>query len=573
MRVLFSPVPGFSLPATQTKNVVPGGTAEGDASADFEGLLRSFMAGVQTDHGGQDILPGLFPGISVSDGESAKALVSSLFADEGVFFPASLRGMFCDALLRIRNTPETDSGEQIAFQSEPESGLSRKFPSVWSNPWQWIFPFSFQDIVSKAPLTKEGGVAAEELSAEDEEGRRPGTEEVTSGDPVFAYLASLEPGTPIVLDISFSFEEQSVFLDGSRMAFSGGLRIPSGQGGDAVVDTNGETGNGPEEPQPSAGSSPERTGPGSEQIRGMSFYRSFSASRMLRILPDRKSPDAGTDGIPEDPDVGRTTSAGETSGRFAPLREQGVVLSGAAFATEGISKDTPSGQTRISDTVNPADLREAVFETFGLNARSKGGNDASLAGERRGQGQKGDFSERSDVLQRLASHIDSAIRNEQNGGNLSFRSVMRDVLSAGVPLMAQDSGVFGEGVTDVVRFLNVEGQSRASIVVEPPALGRVDIELSQTASGIEASLKVNSEQLRQYIQDQTALIRNMLQQQGVALAEFSVDVRDMTQRDGSGQRDGQKRRERITGVDDPDAAEDGPAFRIDLEQGLLFWVA
>ena len=56
MRVLFSPVPGFSLPATQTKNVVPGGTAEGDASADFEGLLRSFMAGVQTDHGGQDIL-------------------------------------------------------------------------------------------------------------------------------------------------------------------------------------------------------------------------------------------------------------------------------------------------------------------------------------------------------------------------------------------------------------------------------------------------------------------------------------------------------------------------------------
>ncbi len=101
----------------------------------------------------------------------------------------------------------------------------------------------------------------------------------------------------------------------------------------------------------------------------------------------------------------------------------------------------------------------------------------------------------------------------------------------------------------------------------------MDIELSQTASGIEASLKVNSEQLRQYIQDQTALIRNMLQQQGVALAEFSVDVRDMTQRDGSGQRDGQKRRERITGVDDPDAAEDGPAFRIDLEQGLLFWVA
>jgi hypothetical protein len=153
MPVLFSPVPGFSLPATQTKNAIPGGAAEGDASADFEGLLRSFMAGVQTDQGGQDILSGFFPGISVSDEESAKALVSSLFADGGVFFPASLRGAFCDALPRIGNTPETDSGEQTALSSESEDDLSREFSSVWSNPWQWIFPFSFQDIVSKTPLT------------------------------------------------------------------------------------------------------------------------------------------------------------------------------------------------------------------------------------------------------------------------------------------------------------------------------------------------------------------------------------------------------------------------------------
>ena len=139
-------------------------------------------------------------------------------------------------------------------------------------------------------------------------------------------------------------------------------------------------------------------------------------------------------------------------------------------------------------------------------------------------------------------------------------------------MTTQEPAAFGQGVSNVVRFLTVQGESKASIVIEPPALGRVDIELSQTAGGIEASLKVNTEQLRQYIQDQSALLRNILQQQGVALTEFSVDVRDMTQRDGS-KEEGQRRQTRIRGVDDLEAAEDVADFRIDLEQGLLYWVA
>ena len=68
------------------------------------------------------------------------------------------------------------------------------------------------------------------------------------------------------------------------------------------------------------------------------------------------------------------------------------------------------------------------------------------------------------------------------------------------------------------------------------------------------------------------MLRNILQQQGVVLTEFSVDVRDMTQRDGS-KDEGQRRQTRVRGADDPEAAEEVADFRIDLEQGLLYWVA
>ena len=128
-----------------------------------------------------------------------------------------------------------------------------------------------------------------------------------------------------------------------------------------------------------------------------------------------------------------------------------------------------------------------------------------------------------------------------------------------------------DGITNVVRFIRADGVQKARVIVDPPALGRISVELTSGTSGVEASIKVASEQIRQLVQDQISQLRMNLSQQGVQLAEFTVDV----QQDNSGH-NGQQGQQQNTGrfgfFDDSedDEAED---FRIDLEEGLLYWVA
>ncbi|MDD3514998.1 MAG: hypothetical protein PHD35_04585, partial [Synergistaceae bacterium] len=67
--------------------------------------------------------------------------------------------------------------------------------------------------------------------------------------------------------------------------------------------------------------------------------------------------------------------------------------------------------------------------------------------------------------------------------------------------------------------------------------------------------------------------RTHLQQQGVQVAELTVDIRD-SGKEGRGEtRDGAKDRNlrgsRMVGA----AEEDIPSFAVDLEKGLLHWVA
>ena len=130
-----------------------------------------------------------------------------------------------------------------------------------------------------------------------------------------------------------------------------------------------------------------------------------------------------------------------------------------------------------------------------------------------------------------------------------------------------------DGLTNVVRFIRADGVHKASVIVDPPALGRISVELAEGTSGVEATIKVSSEQIRQLVQDQLSELRMNLSQQGVQVAAFTVDV----QQDSSGnqQNPQYQNQERgysayASGLDDDDEAEE---FRIDLEEGLLYWVA
>jgi flagellar hook-length control protein FliK len=110
------------------------------------------------------------------------------------------------------------------------------------------------------------------------------------------------------------------------------------------------------------------------------------------------------------------------------------------------------------------------------------------------------------------------------------------------------------------------------LIVDPPALGRVSVELTSSTTGLEASIKVSSEQVRQLVQDQLAQLRLSLAQQGVQLTHFSVDVQQDNGRRGQDQQ-GSGQRRRVPGVDNGDEFDEETIFRVDLNQGLLYWVA
>ncbi len=177
----------------------------------------------------------------------------------------------------------------------------------------------------------------------------------------------------------------------------------------------------------------------------------------------------------------------------------------------------------------------------------------------------------------------SVAAERKSGFDQFFESVMTHRDQAEIrpePMQLAKEGSFSrndalrEGLDNVVRFIRAGGEQKASLIVDPPALGRVSVELTNGTTGLEASIKVSSEQVRQLIQDQIAQLRMSLAQQGVQLTHFSVDVQQDNSRQHGGTNQQGRSTRGISGRDDPDDAQDEQTvFRVDLNQGLLWWVA
>ena len=130
----------------------------------------------------------------------------------------------------------------------------------------------------------------------------------------------------------------------------------------------------------------------------------------------------------------------------------------------------------------------------------------------------------------------------------------------------------GRGVQAVLEFLKNEGVTQARMVVDPPALGRIDVSLQTTANGIEATFRVDNEQLRQVLQNQLDQLKQSLQAQGIHVSGLSVDIRGGDEKDRTGTAAKKlKRSGGIEGADD-ELTDDSAAIRLDLEKGLLHWV-
>lgn len=146
-----------------------------------------------------------------------------------------------------------------------------------------------------------------------------------------------------------------------------------------------------------------------------------------------------------------------------------------------------------------------------------------------------------------------------------------------LPLSFEERGLAAlpRGLTEVIRFVATEEGHQARVVVEPPALGRVDIAVQTTGNGMEAVLRVDNEELRQTLLGQLDQLRQALAQQGITVGQLSVDVRQQEQQQNSLRNGNSRQGNRLRGVgsDAVDGDEEVKTMRLDLEKGLLHWVA
>ncbi len=173
----------------------------------------------------------------------------------------------------------------------------------------------------------------------------------------------------------------------------------------------------------------------------------------------------------------------------------------------------------------------------------------------------------------------SNIINEFVGNTTTdFRPLLSSTPGLPAPefLPQRGAGSLSHGLVNVVNFLQSNGELKAQVIVDPPSLGRIEVQIHAVPGGsLEASFTVESVAIKDMIKAQVPLLQDLLAQQGISLSQMSVDVRT-----GDGQRqrwEGNKglKRGRFSseGLDIDALGEVAPLARIDLEQGILMWIA
>ena len=202
-------------------------------------------------------------------------------------------------------------------------------------------------------------------------------------------------------------------------------------------------------------------------------------------------------------------------------------------------------------------------------ARRNAGDNAAGPGEkavsRRETSQTKDSPEKSEK-----SPLQPAVSDGAQAG----RAYTAEVRSAHVPAVysLRSGNKFGEGLASVVELMNRDGLPEARIVVEPPALGRIDVALRTTSNGVEALFRVENEELRQMVQFQLDSLKTSLHAQGIHVSALAVDIRNNEGQKGR-YPGAPKKGRRMEPADGGDDIAETRIARLDLENGLLHWVA
>jgi flagellar hook-length control protein FliK len=237
-------------------------------------------------------------------------------------------------------------------------------------------------------------------------------------------------------------------------------------------------------------------------------------------------------------------------------------------ADQGSDEDSPRADHQ-AEPVEPAQGKRETTNTSFASRMSRAVSKAEGAEENAGV--RGTNSVASDAAGLLSARQSAGAEAPAR----TMETVQPPLTESSIVL--GDENPFGDGLTSVLEFMRNDGISEARMVVDPPALGRVDISLQASANGVEAMFRVDNEQMKQALQQQIDALKISLEAQGIHVSGLTVDIKQREdQRSRGDLRDSGRRIRRTSeiGGDGDESQADGVRLaRLNLEQGLLHWVA
>lgn len=137
------------------------------------------------------------------------------------------------------------------------------------------------------------------------------------------------------------------------------------------------------------------------------------------------------------------------------------------------------------------------------------------------------------------------------------------------------AAALSQGMARVIEVIKERDGHKGRMMLEPPELGSVKIELQSSRDQVQLHLVVESAQAREMIDQSLDMLRQSLARQGLTLAETTVDVGGGGSSDQTAWETGQAQGtggEPGTEGDENQVPEEVVA-RLDIEKGLLNWIA
>lgn len=145
-----------------------------------------------------------------------------------------------------------------------------------------------------------------------------------------------------------------------------------------------------------------------------------------------------------------------------------------------------------------------------------------------------------------------------------------------IALRTSGDRAIGEGLAHVVSLLkNEKGEKKGILMVEPPELGKVRIVVNSSSDEIHVHLTVEKPEAGDLVKGSEDILRDSLKRQGLTLGDLSVDVGNNGEREHfTGRQEYDFHSHKSSEPDMAETEEDSAVLaRIDLEQGILHWIA